>query len=127
MLSPLAVPVDSTDSRGHRRQLAGVLNTVREYLYKAPTVNTNTVATDASQAVICRGNPILLTGYINLSAGSTFLLKRDAITLATLAVPATGVNVPFVFIDTPGVGSFTYSTNGATHTTAASLSAVELK
>jgi hypothetical protein len=127
MLAPEAVQTDSTDGRGHRRQLATVLNVVREYLFKAPAVNTASATGDASKTVTCRGNPILLVGYVNATVVSSFNLKRGATVIATLANSLAGGNVPFVWIDNPGAGAFTYATDGATHTASASLTAIELK
>jgi hypothetical protein len=125
-LAPPGVQTDSPDSRSHRRQIASVVNTLAQKLFTPAPVSTNTAAGDASQVINCQGNAVLLTGYIRLSAGSSYTLKRGATTLVTLYAPATGVNINFTWVDAPGAGQFTYSTNSGA-TSAATLSATELK
>lgn len=128
-LAPPAVQLDSTDSRSHRRQMASVIKTLTEKLFTASAVNVNAAGTgDASKQVTCSGNPILLTGFVNITAAAaTFTLKRGATVLVTLANVSPGQNIPFVWVDAPGSGIFTYSTDSASHTNAATLSVVELK
>lgn len=128
-LAPPAVQLDSTDSRGHRRQLASVINTLSEKLYTPNPVNTNAAGSgDASKQVISQGNPIILTGFVNVAAAATtFTLKRGSTVLVTLANVSPGANIPFAWVDAPGAGIFTYSTDSVSHTNAATLSATELK
>jgi hypothetical protein len=127
-LAPPPVQVDSTDGRGHRRQLATVLNTLTAKLYTPSPVNSNSAATDASKQITCAGNPVLIVGTINATAAAaTFSLKRGAVVIATWGNIAAGQTLPFVWLDNPGAGIFTYSTDSSSHTNSASLSAVELK
>lgn len=128
-LAPPAVQQDSTDGRSHRRQLASVLQTVATKLFTPNPVNTNAAGSgDASKQVTCSGNPVILTGFVNVTAAaSTFALKRGSTVLVTLANVSPGNNIPFAWVDSPGAGVFTYSTDSASHTNAATLSATELK
>lgn len=128
-LAPPAVQLDSEQSRAHRRQLASALNTANQKLFTPSPVNTNVAASgDASQQIICQGNPVLVVGAVNVAAAATtFSLKRGTTVLQTWGNVSAGATLPFMFIDAPGAGIFTYSTNSGGHTNSASLSIVELK
>lgn len=127
-LAPDAVPADSTNGREHRGKLAVAVNELLKRVFKPNPISSQAVATDASATVRCYGNPVLVTGFANVAAGAaSFTLKRDGVTIATFGNMVAAKNMPIIYLDNPGLGSFVYTTNSGGFTNSAELRAAELK
>lgn len=127
-LTPDAVPFDSTNSREHRGKIAVAVNELLKRVFKPNPISAQAVATDASVVVRCYGNPVLILGFANVAAGgASFNLKRDGVTIETIGNMTAAKNMPIAWLDNPGLGNFTYTTDSGGFTNSASLKAVELK